>query len=42
MKRIVKFLKYFYWKHIKRLDVVGFYDGIPIMRTNTLEEERDG
>jgi hypothetical protein len=29
--------KYLYYKYIKRLDIIGFYDGIPVIRSNNIE-----
>ncbi len=32
------YIKYCWYKYIRRLDIIGFYDGVPIVRTKYLEE----
>lgn len=32
-------IKFYWYKYVKRLDIIGFYSGIPIIRTKYLEPD---
>ena len=32
-------IKFYWYKYIRRLDIIGFFDGVPMVRTKYLEEE---
>jgi len=34
-------LKFYWYKWIKKLDIIGFYAGVPIIRAKYLEEDKE-
>ena len=33
--------KFYWYKWVKKLDIIGFYEGVPIIRTEYLEEYKE-
>ena len=38
-RKLKLLLKWCWYKYVRRIDIMGFYDGVPIVRTNYLVEE---
>jgi len=34
-------IKFYWYKYIRRLDIIGFFMGVPIIRSKYLEEEKE-
>ena len=34
-------IKFYYYKWIRRMDIIGFYSGVPVIRDKNLEIDND-
>lgn len=39
--RWLRFVRFYWYKYICRLDIIGFYMGVPIIRSKYLDSESD-